>query len=250
MVFLPIMLLAAAASATPAPAASSSPAPLKVIIKIRSRALCTDLHQVIMPFVSVEKQNNERFVTMNKEIAKYHEWYRPAADANLDPDGNPEYNGAQALAAGKIDQTAAMMYADITRVEKAIKRSEQQTPPGRDPQLDELRERAQRIAELQRQLADRYEAQAGTYLNSLGSYMPKGDPALQSEFDIPELQPEPLQAAQLPSVTNAISTPAPGSAFGTVDPSAPKAADVAKTLFREEVAFLAPAVKAVHTCDG
>lgn len=255
MVFLPILVFAAAAAA--APKAAPTPAPLKVIIHLHTTALCNDLHQVIMPFVVTERKNNIRFVTMDNELGKYHQWYRPPGDDATDPNGDPEFNGGQAIAAAHIDQLAALMYADITHIERLLKASERATPPGKDPQLDALRDRARTITELQRELANRYEAQAGTYLNSLGSFVPMptaqspaGDPALQSEFTIPELQPDPLAAAQVPTVISSLATPPPGSQYGATDPSATPSRVVVSNMVSQEDAFVRPALNAVRQCDG
>jgi len=251
MVFLPIMVFAAVSASAPTPAPSLPPVYLKTIVNTRATALCSDLHQVIMPFVVTEKKNNERFNTMDKQLAKYHVWYRPAADEDVNPDGTPAYNGAQAMAAGQIDQMAANMYVDITDAEKKIDESEAAHPPGHNAQLDGLRNQARRILELQRELANRYEQQAGTYLNSIGAYLPLKDPALDSEFKIPELQPEPLAAARPQSVVDSHGTPPPESAYGTPqDKYAATSAQVVKQMMTEEFAFVKPALQTVRTCDG
>lgn len=57
------VILASITLFTPTPV----PTPLKVIVTVRSGPLCTALHRVILPFVKTEKQNNESFVTMDKE---------------------------------------------------------------------------------------------------------------------------------------------------------------------------------------
>jgi hypothetical protein len=251
MILPPIVLVAAISIAAPTPEPSLPPLWMKTITHVRANALCTELHQVIMPFVATEKKNNERFAAMDKQLAKYHEWYRPAADGDVQPNGTPEYNGAQALAAGQIDQMAANMYVDITNAEKKIDESEQVHPAGHEPRLDALREKAREILRLQRQLADRYEQEAGSYLNSIGSYLPSKDPALDSEFTLPALQPEPLSAARPPSVVDAHGTPPPQSAYGAQDPKdAPSSAQVVKDMMTQEYAFVKPALETVRTCDG
>jgi hypothetical protein len=251
MVFLPALVLAAVASASPAPSAP----PLKVIVHVHSSALCTELHRAIIPFVVAEQKNNTRFMAMDQQLGKYHQWYRPPSDAATDPNGSPEINGAQALAAAQIDQNAALMYEDIAHVEKLLKASEHVTPTGRDPELDALRTRAQHILDLQREVANRYEEQAGTYLNSIGSFVPmptaqsKGDPALQSAFDIPQLDQDPIAAARPLSQVHPFATPAPGSQYGQQQNDIPSNI-VVQSMIAEENAFAQPAVSAIRRCLG
>lgn len=259
MVFLPMFILAAAAAkATPTPVPTIPPVYLKTIVNIKAKPLCTNLHGVVMPFVVVERENNVRFKSMDKQLGIYHKWYRPTSDAATDPNGSPEINGAQALAAANIDQTAAMMYKDIAHVEDLLARSERAEPPGKDPQLDDLRDRVQKILDLQREVANRYEEQAGTYLNSLGALPPvptsqsaAGDPALQSTFDLPALDEDPLSAARDPSkgIQVGLQTPPPGSQYGEQQ-HAETSKEVVHTMVVEEFKFVDPAIKAVKQCDG
>jgi|GEM_PF-6391241 len=249
MPLLPMIVLAAVAGPSPRP--SPSLPPLKTIINIHSSALCTDLHAAIMPFVATETKNNQRFASMDKQLAVYHKWYRPAAEGDVQPNGTPEYNGAQALAAAQIDQLAANMYADITTAEMRIDESEKVHPPGRDPRLDDLRARARKILQVQRELANRYEEQAGRYLNSIGAYLPLKDPALDSEFALPELQPEPLAAARPPSVVDSHATPPPESAYGeTTRTGGATSRKLVAQMMSAEFAFIPPALQTVRACDG
>lgn len=260
MVFVPVILLAAAASAAPAPTPSATlpPVYLKTIVNIKAKSLCTDLHKVIMPFVVIERENNVRFKSMDVQLGIYHKWYRPTSDAATDPNGSPEINGAQALAAARIDQTAAMMYKDITQAEDLISQSERAVPHGKDPKLDDLRDRARSILEMQRQIADRYEEQAGTYLNSLGALPPVpdarsvgGDPALQGTLDLPALDADPLAAARDPSqgIQVGLQTPAPGSQYGE-EQHAATSKEIVHSMVVQELQFVHPALKAVKECDG
>lgn len=254
MLFLPVVYAAAVnISITPTP----QPTPLKVIVTVRSSTLCTGMHRVIVPFVKTETQNNQRFVSMDKELGKYHVWYRPPGDVATDPNGSPEYNGAQALSAAKIDRQAAQIYGDIAKIEHALEVSLKETPKGRDPKLDDLRKRAYQIIELQRQVADRYEAQAARYLDSLGGYMPmataqsKGDPALQSAFEIPQIQIDPLSAAQDPIFVHPFSTPQPGSQYGTMpQPGDDTSGQIVTQMMKREYSFVRPAIDAARICNG
>lgn len=258
MVFLPAMVLAAAAaSAAPTPAPTLPPVYLKTIVNIKAKSLCTNLHNVIMPFVQIERENNIRFKSMDKQLGIYHKWYRPTSDVATDPNGSPEINGAQALAAAQIDQTAAMMYKDVAHVENLLAESEHAVPPGKDPKLDDLRDRARAIIELQRQVADRYEEQAGTYLNSLGALPPvpdahsqAGDPALQGTFDLPALDEDPLAAARPPTAQSELgATPPPGSQYGEQQ-HVTTSKEVVHSMIVQEFQFVKPALSVVRECDG
>lgn len=255
MALLPL-ILAAATTVAPAPAPSPS-APLPTIVILHARPLCSNLHNVIMPFVVIERKNNLRFKTMDTQLGVYHKWYRPTSDAATDPNGSPEINGAQALAAAQIDQTAAKMYEDITHVERLLAQSWRAIPPGKNPQLDNLRDRASKIIELQRQIANRYEEQAGTYLNSLGALPPvptsksvSGDPALQSEFDLPALDEDPLAAAQMPTAQTRLGLlPNPGAQYGEQQ-HAQTSNEIVQTMIVQELKFVRPALDVVKECDG
>lgn len=258
MVFLPALLLAAVTTAAPTPAPTLPPVFLKTIVNIHANPLCGALHEVIMPFVVTERENNIRFRSMDVDLGTYHKWYRPTSDAATDPNGSPEINGAQALAAARIDQTAALMYKDIAHVQNLLAQSERAVPPGKDPQLDDLRARAAAIIDLQRTIANRYDEQAGTYLNSLGSMPPlpsarsaAGDPALQGTFDLPALDEDPLAAAHVPSVAAqlGLETPAPGSQYGEQQHDT-SSKQIVHSMIVQELQFVAPAIKAVKKCDG
>lgn len=256
MLFLPALLFAVAAPPPPRP--SPTPLPLKVIFRLNVSPLCANLHRVIMPFVVVERRNNLRFKSMDAQLGTYHQWYRPTSDAATDPNGSPEINGAQALAAARIDQTAALMYKDITHVENLLAQSERAVPPGKDPELDNLRTRARDIMKLQRQIANRYEEQVGTYLNSLGAVPPvanarsaAGDPALQGTFDLPALDQDALTAGRVPSVASqlGLETPPPGSQYGEQQHET-SSKEIVRTMVVQEVKFVRPALQTVQQCDG
>ena len=79
------------------------------------------------------------------------------------------YGPGQTLNAARIDAVAQQIYGNIELERKYMNESIKEYPPGTDARVDQLRERAQNLIDLQQALADRYDQFAFTYLSNIGA---------------------------------------------------------------------------------
>lgn len=250
MILSLILMFLSYGSASGAPAAPH-PAPTphyKVIINLRSRAICSTLHDLVLPFAKRERMNNIRFRQMDQQLGIYNKWKaKTAADIGANGDTTP--NGAELLAAANMDHLAARTYSELAKTERDLKTSYVRYPKGRNAHIDQLRARIENIVKLQYALADRYEQLAGRTLDSLHNEIVE-DPAYSSQMLIPDYNSDPiLQATPVP----AGSITPPGTSDAPVSPDFLARAnpnDVVRGMMTQEVAFLRPALQAVHTCGG
>ncbi len=238
-----VVLLALQTSPAPQPSAT----PLKTIIEITARPLCTALHHMVMPFVTVEKQNSDQFVVMDKQLTRYRSW-----DTNVLSDtgqqGTYTANGELNLNAAKLDQEASLIYQRVAGVEKQLAQSYHDAPVGKDPALDELRARMDNIAKLQYALAAKYDLVAGRTLNAgalppaLASVSAGAVPDYNNSNPLDYTTPAPARAVATPGATMTAVTK--DLMFNT------PTATVQKALHAQELGFIAPALGAVRACDG
>jgi hypothetical protein len=230
----------------PAPRPTAEP---KVIIHLQSRALCTTLHKVVVPFVITERKNNEAFKTLDVELGKYRKFTSTSA-ADIGDNGTNTANGAKLMAAGHMDQIAANMYERLSEIENRLADSYRDVPVGHNPQLDSLRQRVDNIVKLQYALAARYDVIAGKTLDSTGLTNLVLDPAASSQQRIPNFNLSPLDVA---TPVPAGQVPGPGMADAAVSPDflleAPSP-EIVHGLELQEVAFLRPALAAVKSCNA
>ena len=239
-------VLALNVQASPAP--SPTP-PLKTIITITVRPLCAALHKMVIPFVITEKQNNQLFMTMEKELGRYRSWNGNVL-SDTGQQGTYTANGELNLQASNLDQQATLIYQRAADIEKQLAQSYHDIPVGRDPALDEIRARMDNIARLQYALAAKYDLVAGRTLNAMG--LP---PALSSASKS-AVQGEP-DYVNNDALDYATPAPAGVATPGTSATPVTKAqmfstrpADVANALDEQERSFVKPALNAVQTCDG
>jgi hypothetical protein len=187
------MLLGALTGVTvpsPSPSPSVSVGPYPQIIHTITSKSCTALHNVIMPVGYVTKKNDEAFTGMQDRIDEIFSEFGDrdgptradllrlggSKDATagsevdqIDPSGQDDnllYGPDQILKAAQIDTIANDIYANVELESQFMKNSLAQYPPGADAKVDEMRQHAQNLMDLQRSLADKYENFAKTYLNN------------------------------------------------------------------------------------
>lgn len=248
-----LSLLMAQALTTPAPSA----APLKTITHITAKAECTVLHDVVLPFTVVEKQNNERLKAIGKDLAASRAW--PTDPMYHDPRFYASsINGEKLIESGKMRQQAADMFDAFVAIEKRLAQSYHDFPAGRDPKADELRARVDNVIKLQYARAEQYDQMAlgvqerlidprsadliQAYFN--GPF--KGNPLSNGVPDFSSPQPDdPTPAAFLHPQMPTASADALDLRSVLDLPSA--YIDQAMTV--QEVALVKPALDAVDTCS-
>jgi hypothetical protein len=100
----------------------------------------------MLPAIIAPAQNRERFPQMGRNIKSGMRW-----------GGGP----GMVLARANVDWLAAQSYQDLADVDAQLAKSYRETPKGKDPDLDALRERAQLIVDAQRIITDQYASFAG-----------------------------------------------------------------------------------------
>ncbi|MHB8146722.1 MAG: hypothetical protein ACYDGM_05580 [Vulcanimicrobiaceae bacterium] len=177
-------ILAALIAVAPAPTAPP------VIFHTVSSPLCNSLQSTILPVGYVSKINDTAFSAMARSTQKFLSNLFPGDDptvADLDAAlaGQPTtaltqemgstagddqllYGPGQILDASRIDAVAQQIFQNLTLEDGYMKQSFKAYPPGTDPSVDTLRQRAQNLIDLQRALANRYEQFASTYLDNQG----------------------------------------------------------------------------------
>lgn len=135
------MLLAAAALTTPSPSPSPSPlsSPLRVIVTVRTTALCSAVRSMAIPIGFVVSANDNAFSSLTAH---------PVSVDIQDPD-------RFAIAA----RTAKVMYAvvqNLVLAEDVLSKSWRQYPKGKDANVDALRQRLQNVVDLQRAITNDY----------------------------------------------------------------------------------------------
>lgn len=228
------LLAAAFVTATPSPQSSSLP----TIVHITVRPLCTTLHEVVVPFASAERENNEALTRMASDEETMHRWN----------DGGPNAR----LQASRIDQEAQNVILNLAHIERLLGRSYRDTPVGRDPQLDELRSRVDNIVKLQYAVVEQADGMATrvqeTMLNKQDSETiehPRG----RSRGSAPDYdEPDPGAPTPGPVLTHDV----PGESATPLNFRSllelPRSY-LAQGMTRQEYAFVAPAVAAVNSCD-
>jgi hypothetical protein len=129
-------LLAAGALMLPTP----SPTP-KTITIVRASPLCAAVHDVLPKLWTVLAHNTGRFSDMGRNIRVGMHW----------GDG-PNFD----LARANVDWYASQSDEELAGVDALLAKSYRDSPAGRDPQLDDLRKRAQLLVDTQRVIIDAY----------------------------------------------------------------------------------------------
>lgn len=193
-VIVPLLLSAAIGllpSPTPTPTRAPSPF-YPQISHTRTSPACTTLHNLLTPVGFVTRRNDAAIGAMAVSLQKMLSGIDPAdvpslaeveaaqgiADtstgANVTSidqstaDDSVLYGPSQVIKAAQIETIANEIYANLTLEDSYMKQSWTDFPRGADPTVDALRQRAQNMMDLQRAVADRYQAFAGSYLSNQG----------------------------------------------------------------------------------
>jgi hypothetical protein len=194
-VVLPVLLSVAIGGVLPSPAPSPTSTPVQsqfypTIIHTRTSASCTTLRKLLTPVGFVARRNDDAFRAMAFSVQKFLSGIDPADVPSLgelqaaqdvaDPSTGAEadqidqgtsddtllYGPSQVLDAARIDRVANQIFANIVLEDSYMNQSWKDYPHGSDPVVDALRQHAQNLIDLQRALADRYEAFAERYLSN------------------------------------------------------------------------------------
>ncbi len=195
------LILSAAIGVLPSPMPTPTHAPTAFypqILHTRTSPACTTLHNLLTPVGFVTRRNDAAIGAMAVSLQKLLSGIDPAdvptlaeveaaqgiADtstgANVTSidqstaDDSVLYGPTQVLKAAQIETIANEIYANITLEDSYMKQSWSDYPQGSDPAVDALRQRAQNMIDLQRAVADRYQAFAGSYLSNQGMAAMRG----------------------------------------------------------------------------
>jgi hypothetical protein len=145
-----IAILLALATASPSP-------PPKTIVRIKSSPVCSTFRHLVLPLALVQKNNNG----LMRIIRGESDAYRKASNAYF-------ARNAQLLHAANIDVAATTMLQNLVLMDNLLAQSWQQSPKGRNPKVDALRQRVQNIVDLQRAVANREIQFGGSLLDTDG----------------------------------------------------------------------------------
>jgi hypothetical protein len=183
-------VLAGVAAPSPSPSPPFSTEIYPQIIHTVTSETCTELHKLVMPVGFVTKKNDEAIDAMAFKLQKFLSGIDPqdvpslaelqaainggdvgtGANADeVDPSANDDtllYGPSQVIKAAQIDTIANEIYGNLVTESSFMKQSWSDYPQGSDAKVDEMRQHAQNLMDLQRSLADKYENFARTYLSN------------------------------------------------------------------------------------
>ena len=179
---LAVLALALAQMGVTVPLAGSTSTPPPEIAHTVTSARCDTLHGTMLPVGYVTKRNDAAFRAMSRSMVAFLSGiyptdvpskadmqaaaYQPKFGNNTgtsDAMGSEEdddqllYGPGQVLTAAEIDNVAEQVHANIVVEQKFIDQSWKSNPRPRDPNVSQMRQRAQNLVDLQRALADQYE---------------------------------------------------------------------------------------------
>lgn len=184
---LALLLLAAAVAASPAP----QPTPhLKVIVNVKSTALCSAVKSMAVPLGYVTRRNEQAFAAMNHAMLQFMINTAGVTDAgvadlhSLDNslDDAEMYTPNSELQVTKMNRIAYDVVQNLTLEDQVMNQSWREYPRGKSPSVDALRQRMQNLMDLQRALANQYLEFAGMYLDNRGQAQFSGSPAYTKAF--------------------------------------------------------------------
>ena len=146
-----LALVAVGAAGAAAPT-SPSPSPPPTIASVRASPLCSLLHGVVVPFLTMERDNHELFGEIDENMHKYYE----AAQIS-DDEGSP----GMILGRANVDWYSAQAYDNLARMDLLLKSSYERTPKGKDAAVDAVRDRMQTLVDIERIRINEYDSIAG-----------------------------------------------------------------------------------------
>lgn len=177
----------------PLPTASPSAGSLPEIYHTKTTAKCDTLRHVTLPVGMVTKRNDEAFHSMARSLVTFLHGIYPSdvptfndfAAAAQAPQGEGTtpitasmgdaneddpllYGAGQVLTAARIDDVAHQVFQNLVLEQKYIDKAQKEDPNPTDPNVAQMRRRAQNLIDLQRVLANAYEEFAGTFLDNQG----------------------------------------------------------------------------------
>ena len=236
--FLPVVALAANIALSP------TPAPLKEIARVRSRAVCTTLHTLVIPAARISKETEPIFESLAGNVRSIA---RVVRDMNVERGtGHDSAAGAfvaalTTLPAANADWETSQILVKLVQIDRLLLASYATNPQGSNRAVDALRQRIQNMVDLQRAYANAMRAAPAAMLDNapLG-----GDDPFSGTTPA-----APAPAADRPVVPGAAAAYIPGKPLAARDLKFIPAASLAGDLAAEEKALVPAALAAVRNCD-
>lgn len=170
--FAPLIL--AAAVAAPAPAPTSN---LKTIVTVKVSTFCNQVRKVAVPVGFANTRNDQAFDAINRSMLQFLKDNRglssvsKAEVASIDNgyDDTATYNAHDTVSMNRLSQIVWQITQNLSREDDVMSKSFKEVPPGKDAQVDLMRQRLQNLIDLQRTLAANYTSLAETYFDNEGN---------------------------------------------------------------------------------
>jgi hypothetical protein len=148
-----LLLALVLAAASPAP----SPPPLKTIIRLRASPTCSALHNLVLPLARVHQRNAVYLTSIKRYESKYIKY------------AGSIFEGGRMLYAANIDQAASNIVYNLHQMDRLLRESYESLPPGKNSQVDAMRQRVQNIVDVERAIANTYIKFAGGVVDAYGN---------------------------------------------------------------------------------
>ena len=176
--FASLFLAALTAASTPSP----EPA-LKTIVTVKVSTFCNEVRGLGVPVAYVTSRNDQAFDAIDRSMLKFLVDNRgigavtksQSQDMENAYDDSAIYNGANTLTLSQLAKVAYQIQQNVALEDGVMHRSWEETPAGKDPQVDAMRQRLQNLIDLQRALANRYTQMSETYFDNQGNAQFKSD---------------------------------------------------------------------------
>ncbi len=256
MLFMAITL----AALTPSPSPSSTP--LKTIVHVHAGAVCSSLHELVVPAARVTEATVPLFAGLQYNVQKMHNVYKdlgPGAGTGHDAAGKKFLENLTALPAANAEQYATRVLSNLYQIDLLLRDSYAKYPQGTNRNVDSLRQRIQNIVDLQRAYANALRVGSAAILdNALASAgdlsafdrRPPPDAGSQTNVGYQVAEREALTRVQNPDEDPAVIGYVPARSLVARDLRSVSAGSLAANLHTEEVALVPAALAAVRDCDG
>lgn len=130
--------------------AQAAPEP-KTIIRVKAGPVCGVLRELVVPLAVVQRKNELLMVQMQRDTSEY----KRLSDS--------VFRDGMILHSSNIDAAATTVLQNLASIDALLAKSWQQSPAGKNPKVDALRQRVQNIVDVQRAVANK-ERQFGGFL--------------------------------------------------------------------------------------
>jgi len=152
------------ADATAAPQPTAAPqAPLRVIVTVKSSTLCNAVRKMAIPIGYVNRRNDDAFSSINRTMYKYlkqNVGNKPISTSeqilqNHGGDTGPDVHPINTYTILSMNKTAWQIAQNVTLESAVMQRSWKEFPPGKDANVDAMRQRLQNLIDLQNALENK-----------------------------------------------------------------------------------------------